>query len=158
MLSFPITLSESRNVAKRNSTIHALILMSIIALFINLCLGKAHADPLLDHLRKFTRVLSTRNLDSLRLFIDPNRIFVEVAPKEGAFLSPSQTLGVVESFFRTHQPASFSYVLVKEEGKTGIAIGTLIASEETGSVSHKVNFGFQKNSKSQWLLSRVSIH
>jgi len=103
-------------------------------------------------------MLSGRNLDSLRLFIDPNRIYVEITPKEGAFLSASQTLVVVESFFQLHSAISFSYGLIKEKGNTGIALGTLVVSENGRSAPYKVSFGFQKNGQSKWILSRISIH
>jgi hypothetical protein len=128
-----------------------------IALFLLCEIGAIHAETLQYHLKRLTSALSNRNLDSLRLLIDPNRIYVEITPKEGSYLSPSQTLGVVESFFRSHPPISFSYLLVKEEGKTGIAIGTLIVAESARKISHKVNFGFQKNNRENWLLSRISI-
>ena len=116
-----------------------------------------HSETLTEHLKRFTSVLSTRNLDSLRFLIDPNRIYVEIAPKSGAFLSPSQTLAVIESFFCSQLPISFSYLLVKEEGKTGIALGTLVVVEGNRNISHKVNFGFQKDNRDHWLLGRISI-
>jgi hypothetical protein len=116
-----------------------------------------HAETLNEQLKRFTSVLSNRNLDSLRLLIDPERIYVEIAPKDGSYLSPSQTLGVVEFFFQSHPPITFSYMLVKEEGKNGIAIGTLVVSESGRKISHKVNFGFQKNNRDNWLLSRITI-
>ena len=118
----------------------------------------SHAETFGNHLKRFTSVLSNRNLDSLRLFIDPIRIYVEIAPKSGSYLSPSQTLGVIESFFHSLQPVSFSYVFVKEEGKTGIASGTLVVNENNMNISHKVNFSFHKDNSDHWLLERINIH
>jgi hypothetical protein len=118
----------------------------------------ANADPLSAHLKRLTSALTSRNLDSLRLFIDPNRIFMEIAPKEGSYLSPAQTLAVIESFFSSHPPLSFSYILVKEEGDDGIALGSLASNEGGRRVTHRVNFGFQKNKNGKWLLIRISIH
>ncbi len=133
---------------------YALLLISFF-LFYNV--SALRAGTLQNHLKRLTSALSNRNLDSLRLLIDPNRIYVEIAPKEGSYLSPSQTLGVVESYFRTHPPVSFSYLLVKEEGRTGIAIGTLVVGESNRTISRKVNFGFQKDNHENWLLSRINI-
>jgi hypothetical protein len=126
-----------------------------ITLFVEISAVRGGTLP--EHLKRLTSALSSRNIDSLRLLIDPSRIFVEIAPKEGSYLSPAQTLGVVESFFRTHAPISFSYILVKEEGNTGIAVGTLIVNEGGAKISRKVNFGFQKNDHANWLLSRITI-
>ncbi len=142
---------------ERNSQFPRLFRVVLFMLMIFLS-AKVNAQPLSLRVKQFTKALSIRNLDSLRLFIDPNKIYVEIAPKEGSYLSPSQTLGVVESFFQSHPPVSFSYGLVKEQGKTGIAIGTLIVSENGRTSSYKVNFGFQKEGRADWLLSRVSIH
>ena len=119
--------------------------------------GLIHSETLANHLKRFTTILSNRNLDSLKLLIDPNKIFVEIAPKSGSYLSPLQTLAVIESFFRSQPPISFSYLLVKEEGKTGIALGTLVVTENSRNISHKVNFGFHKDFHEHWLLGRVSI-
>jgi len=129
----------------------------LIVIFFCSAVPKVRAERLSDHLKRLTSALSNRNLDSLKLLIDPERIFVEIAPKEGSYLSPSQTLGVVESFFHAHLPVSFSYILMKEEGKTGVAVGTLTVAEKGRTVSHKVNFGFQKNNRDNWLLSRITI-
>ena len=133
------------------------ITVAIVALF--LCLQRAdlRAETLQEHLKRLTSALSSRNLDSLRQLIDTNRISVEIAPNEATFLSPSQTLGVIESYFRAHPPYSFSYFLVKEEGTEGIAIGTLIVSDNGRKTPHRVNFGFLKNRKGNWYLTRISI-
>ncbi len=125
--------------------------------FFSFGISTIHAETLNEQLKQFTSALSNRNLDSLRLLIDPERIYVEIAPKDGSYLSPSQTLGVIESFFRSYQPVSFSYLFVKEEGKSGIAIGTLVVAESGRKILRKVNFGFQKNFRDNWLLSRISI-
>ena len=129
----------------------------IIAFFLVTGTERAFAETLSNHLKRLTSALSNRNLDSLRLLIDPHRIYVEIAPKEGSYLSPSQTLGVVESFFQSHPPVSFSYTLVKEEGKTGITFGRLVAAENGRIIVHKVNFGFEKNRSTNWILIRIII-
>jgi hypothetical protein len=129
----------------------------VIAACIFFCSLSASADPLSAHLKRLTLALTTRNLDSLRALIDPNRIFVEIAPKDGSYLSPAQTLAVIESFFSSHPPLSFSYILVKEEGSDGIAIGSLASNESGRRITHRVNFGFQKKSGGKWLLVRISI-
>lgn len=97
-------------------------------------------------------------MDSLRILIDSNRILVEIPPKEGAYLSPAQALGVLESFFNVHPIANFSYILVREDGDAGIAIGTLATVEAGRKNSYRVNFGFQKNRAGKWLLNRITIH
>jgi hypothetical protein len=132
--------------------------IGVIAALIVLCSPAVQADPLSAHLKRLTSALSSRNLDSLRLLIDPSRIYVEIAPKEGAYLTPSQTLAVIESFFTTHPPLSFSYILVKEEGDNGIALGSLASSDGGKKTTHRVNFGFKKNSSTNWLLIQISIH
>jgi hypothetical protein len=116
-----------------------------------------HANPLAAHLQRLTSALSSRNLDSLRLLIEPTKVFVELSPKPGSYLSPSQTLAVIESFFQSHLPISFSYILVKEEKNNGIAIGSLTSSEEGRRINHKVNFGFQKSKQGDWILTRINI-
>jgi hypothetical protein len=130
----------------------------LIAAFIAAFSSSANAETLTVHLRRLTSALTSRNLDSIRQFIDPNRIFVEIAPKEGSYLSPSQTLSVIESFFNAHPPISFSYILVKEDGDDGIAIGSLASNLGGSRSTHRVNFGFKKNSVGKWLLIRISIH
>jgi hypothetical protein len=132
--------------------------LAMITAFIFLCSPAVRAEPLSAHLKRLTAALSSRNLDSLRILIDPSRIYVEITPKEGSYLSPAQTLAVIESFFRSHPPLSFSYILVKEEGDNGIALGSLLSSEGGSKTTHRVNFGFQKNSRNNWLLIRISIH
>jgi len=132
--------------------------IGVIAAVIFLCTPAVHADPLSAHLKRLTSALSSRNLDSLRMLIDPSRIYVEIAPKDGAYLTPAQTLAVIESFFNTHPPLSFSYILVREEGENGIALGSLASSESGIKTTHRVNFGFKKNSSNNWLLNRVTIH
>ena len=145
------------------STSSSLLLLRLVR-YLLLCYiilfgaGFVQAETLANHLKRFTSVLSNRNLDSLRMLIDPNRIYVEIAPKLGSFLSPLQTLGVIESFFRSQPPLSFSYIFVKEEGKTGIASGTLVVSENNRNISHKVNFSFHKDPNDHWLLERINIH
>src|SRR3569832_265498 len=131
--------------------------LTTIAVFIFLSIYLSHAESLSAHLKRLTSALSARNLDSLRLLIDPRRVFVEISPKEGSYLSPSQAISVIESFFRTHPPVSFSYVLVKEEKSDGIAAGSLSSSERGKIIIHRVIFGFQKNKAGFWLLARVLI-
>jgi len=142
---------------KKHLTFHRLSCLICITFCVSSFTQVIRGETLSDHLKRLTSALSSRNLDSLKQLIDPSRIYVEIAPKEGAYLSPSQTLGVVESFFQSHQSLSFTYVLVKEEGKTGIAIGTLVVAESGRKIPHKVNFGFQKSSLGNWLLSTISI-
>jgi hypothetical protein len=131
-----------------------IILFSVFFCFF---ISTIRAETLTEHLKQFTSVLSSRNLDSLRLLIDPGKIYVEIAPKSGSYLSPSQTLAVVGSFFHSHSQVSFSYLHVKEEGKIGIVVGTLIVTEDSRSISRKVNFGFQKDNREHWPLGRISI-
>ncbi len=130
----------------------------LLASYLSLGISVIQAETLVKHMKRFTFILSNRNLDSLRSLIDPNRIYVEISPKSGSYLSPLQTLAVIESFFRAQPPISFSYLLIKEEGKTGLAIGSLIVIQNSRNISHKVNFGFQKNNRDHWLLGRISIH
>lgn len=115
------------------------------------------AEPLSAHLQRLTSALSSRNLDSLRSLIDPNKVYIEIFPKEGSYVSPAQTLSIFESFFHNHPPVSFSFILVKEEGISGIASGSLLTSENGRMITHRVSFGFQKNKSGSWLLNRISI-
>jgi hypothetical protein len=130
---------------------------TVIAAFIFITSLTAQAESLSMHLKRLTSALSSRNLDSLRALIDPNRVYVEISPKEGSFLSPSQTLAVIESFFRFHPPVSFSYVLVKEQYNNGIAIGSLSIWERGKVIVHRTSFGFQKNKRGYWVLVRIII-
>jgi hypothetical protein len=129
----------------------------IIAVCIFFHSSSVQAEQLSAHVKRLTSALSTRNLDSLRMLIDPNKVYVEIFPKEGSFLSPSQTLSVIESFFQYSPPVSFSFFLVKEEGESGIAAGSLTTSEKGMMKNHRVNFGFQKNKSGFWMLNRISI-
>lgn len=117
----------------------------------------ANAIPLSEHLKSLTSAFASRNVDSIRPFIDPNKVFVEISPKDGAYLSPEQTLSVIESFFHDHSPVSFSYILVREEGISGIAAGNFVSSDNGRIYTHRVNFGFQKNKSGLWLLNRITI-
>ena len=148
-----------RNIRYFNSDLSSSRLWRLVQVvaFLFLCSDFSQAIPLSDHIKRFTSVLSHRNLDSLRLLMDPVRIYVEIAPKTGVYLSQSQTLGVIESLFTSKSPVSFSYILIKEEGKTGIAIGTLVLIEAGRNVPHKTSFGFQKDNKGGWTLSRIII-
>ena len=129
----------------------------IITALLFLSYSTVQAEPLSAHLKHLTAALSSRNLDSLRALIDPNKVHVEIYPKEGAYLSPSQTLSIIESFFHNSPPVSFSFILVKEEGENGIAAGSLVTSENGRMVNHRVSFGFKKNKSGSWLLNRISI-
>jgi hypothetical protein len=139
---------------KAGKKLHAAIVISVCIFFHS---PSVQAEQLSTHVKRLTSALSTRNLDSLRLLIDPNKVYVEIFPKEGAYLSPSQTLSVIESFFHTSPPVSFSFFLVKEEGESGIAAGSLTTSERGMMKDHRVSFGFQKNKSGSWLLNRISI-
>ncbi|MEP7234090.1 MAG: hypothetical protein ABI778_02225 [Ignavibacteriota bacterium] len=109
-------------------------------------------------MKVLTSVITNRNYDSLKRLIDPGRIYVEIGYKDGAYLSPSQTIGVIESYFKPHTIVAFSFSLVREEGTAGIANGVLFIMENGLKYSHRVNFGFHKNSREEWLLSRINVY
>jgi len=131
--------------------------MIIFAFAVLLYAHAGNAMPLSSHLKKLSSAFASRNLDSLKPLIDPQRIFVEISAKPGSYLSPGQTLAVIESFFTTHRNVSFSYILVKEESGNGIALGSLSASENGRPVTRRVQFGFQKNLPGNWLLVSIKI-
>ena len=145
----------THNCIRNNTRITILILF--VFLFAGPVLSFSAEQSLTDHLKHFTMILSGRNLDSLRMEIDPHRIFVEISGRTGSYIAPSQTLAVLETFFRIRTPISFSYIVVKEESGVGMALGTLNVQENGKLRSYKVTFGFRKSTRNRWLLEKINI-
>ncbi len=110
-----------------------------------------------EQLQKLTDAFSRRDLETIRSQISPDRIFVEIADRAGAYLTNSQTAAVIESFLRTRTAVNCSFEFVSDDGKTGSAAGVLNARSNGRSLSYKLNFGFAKNEKGVWLLTRISM-
>jgi hypothetical protein len=146
---------------KRTVTIGRTYLMGMICfavLLFAISVATAQGAALSEQLKVLTSVITNRNYDSLRRLVDPGRIYVEIGSKDGAYLTPSQTIGVLESYFRSHTTFSFSFSLIREEGTAGIANGTLLIIENGMKYSHRISFGFQKNISGEWLLSRINVY
>ena len=118
---------------------------------------KPSDEKLRAQIHRLTDAIVRRDLDVLRSQISPDRIYVEISERTGAYLTNTQTVAVIESFLRTRTAVNCSFEFVSDDGHTGSAAGTLSARKEGRSVSYKLNFGFTKNEKGIWLLTRISM-
>ena len=116
-----------------------------------------NSGTLRDEIHKLADALNHRDLAAIRTQISPSRIFVEIADRPGAYLTSSQTVVVMESFIRTRTSISSSFDFVNDDGFEGSASGTLAARKDGLPVSYKLNFGFTKDSKGKWLLTKISM-
>ena len=113
-------------------------------------------DKLREQVRRLADALNHRDLAAIRAQIHPTRIYVEVDDKS-AFLSHSQTLVVMETFFKSRSSVTTTFDFVSDDGVTGSASGTLSARKDGRAVRYRLNFGFTKNDGGSWLLTRISM-
>jgi hypothetical protein len=114
-------------------------------------------SKLQDQLKKLSEAFVKRDLAVIKTQISPARLYVQIADKAGAYLSSGQTLVVMESFLRTRTVVSASFDFVSEDGTNGSASGTLSTLKAGRIYSYRLNFGFTKNDKDIWLLSKISV-
>ncbi len=110
-----------------------------------------------EQITKLFAALNKRDLEAIKAQISPNRIFVEISDKAGAYLSNSQTLAVMESFLRSHTAVSAKFEFDSKEGTNGSASGALTARKDGRTFTYRLNFGFVLNDKGNWLLTRISM-
>lgn len=110
-----------------------------------------------EQVKKLSDALNKRDLDAIKAQIAPSRIYVEVGDKTGAYLSSSQTLVVMETFLRSRTAVNSIFEFVSDDGVIGTASGSLTARKEGRLIRYKLNFGFTKSSKGDWLLNRISM-
>jgi ketosteroid isomerase-like protein len=113
-------------------------------------------DKLRQQVQKLADALNHRDLAAIRAQIHPTRIYVEVDDK-AAYLSHSQTLVVMETFFKNRSSVTSTFDFVSDDGVTGSASGTLSARKDGKPVRYRLNFGFTKNDAGAWLLTRISM-
>jgi hypothetical protein len=115
-------------------------------------------DPKLrDQVKRLAEALNKRDLNVIRSLIAPSRIYVEVAGKEGAYLSKSQTLVVMESFLRTRSSLNAIFDFVSDDGAAGSASGFLSARKDGKLVRYRLSFGFVKTARAEWYLNRITM-
>ncbi|MEO6940348.1 MAG: hypothetical protein ABI444_09460 [Candidatus Kapaibacterium sp.] len=110
-----------------------------------------------EQITKLFTALNKRDLEAIKSQISPNRIFVEISDKAGAYLSNSQTLAVMEAFLRSHTSVSAKFEFDSKEGPNGSASGALTARKDGRTFTYRLNFGFVLNDKGNWLLTRISM-
>jgi hypothetical protein len=113
-------------------------------------------NKLREQVERLTDALNHRDLAAIRAQIHPTRIYVEVDNK-AAYLSHSQTLVVMETFFKTRTSVTSTFDFVSDDGITGSASGTLSARKDGRSVRYHLNFGFTRTDAGAWLLTRISM-
>ncbi len=101
--------------------------------------------------------LNHRDLEAIKSQISPSRIYVEISDKTGAYLTNSQTLAVMESFLRSHTSLSAKFEFDSSEGDNGSASGLLTARRDGRTFTYRLNFGFTRNVRGSWLLTRISM-
>lgn len=120
--------------------------------------GQTTEDPKLKgQVKRLAEALNKRDLDVIRSQIAPSRIYVEVAGKEGAFLSKSQTLVVMESFLRTRSALNAVFDFVSDDGNAGSASGFLTARKDGKLIRYRLSFGFVKTGHAEWYLNRITM-
>lgn len=113
-------------------------------------------DRLRQQVQKLADALNHRDLAAIRAQIHPSRIFVEVDNKS-AYLSHSQTLVVMETFFKVRSSVTSTFDFVSDDGVTGSASGSLAARKDGKAVRYRLNFGFTRSDAGAWLLTRISM-
>jgi hypothetical protein len=106
--------------------------------------------------QRLADALNHRDLAAIRAQIHPSRIYVEVDNKS-AYLSHSQTLVVMETFFKSRSSVTSTFDFVSDDGVTGSASGSLAARKDGKAVRYRLNFGFSRNESGAWLLTRISM-
>ena len=101
--------------------------------------------------------LNHRDLESIKTQISPTRIYVEISDKTGAYLTNSQTLAVMESFLHSHTSLSAKFEFDSSDGDNGSASGLLTARRDGRTFTYRLNFGFTRNIRGSWLLTRISM-
>ena len=113
--------------------------------------------PLRAQIERLFQALNKRDLETIKSQISPQRIYVEVSDKMGAYLTNSQTLAVMESFLRSHTALSAKFEFDSSDGGNGSASGSLTARKDGKTLTYRLNFGFTRNQRGAWLLTRISM-
>ena len=114
-------------------------------------------NPLQVQIHTLFAALNHRDLNVIKSQISPSRIYVEISDKTGAYLTNGQTLAVLESFLRSHTSLSAKLEFDNTDGDNGSASGTLTARRNSRIFTYRLNFGFTKNDRGTWLLTRISM-
>jgi hypothetical protein len=114
-------------------------------------------SPLQTQIHNLFEALNHRDLNAIKSQISPTRIYVEISDKTGAYLTNSQTLAVLESFLRSHTSLSAKLEFDNTDGENGSASGTLTARRNSRIFTYRLNFGFTKNDRGIWMLTRISM-
>jgi hypothetical protein len=113
--------------------------------------------PLKQQINLLFAALNHRDLETIKTQISPTRIYVEISDKTGAYLTNSQTLAVMESFLRSHTSLSAKFEFDSTDGDNGSASGLLTARRDGRTFTYRLNFGFTRNLRGSWLLTRISM-
>ena len=119
--------------------------------------AQATEGPLKQRILDLFAALNHRDLDAIKSQISPTRIYVEIMDKAGAYLTNSQTLAVLESFMRSHTSMNAKFEFDSADGDSGSASGMLTARRDGHTLSYRLNFGFTRNPRGAWLLTRISM-
>src|SRR4051812_45755290 len=114
----------------------------LVLIFSILLSSLSMSSGLKADIEKLSDALTKRDLATLRAEISPARIFVEIDGRQGAYLSNSQTVVVLENFIRTRRAIQTRFDLITDNGQSGSATGILAAKAEGRSVTYKLNLGF----------------
>jgi len=108
-------------------------------------------------IEKLSGALTKRDLPALRSEISSARIYVELDGREGAYLSNSQTVVVLENFMRSRRAIQTRFDLITDNGQSGSATGILTAKVNGRTLTYKLNLGFILLDNKKWVITRLSI-
>jgi hypothetical protein len=131
------------------------MLALIISIFLSLL--SPMSSSLKADIEKLSDALTKRDLPTLRSEISSARIFVEIDGREGAYLSNSQTVVVLENFMRSRRAIQTRFDLITDNGQSGSATGILTAKVGGRVLSYKLNLGFILIENKRWVIMRLSI-
>src|SRR5947209_17486659 len=118
------------------------MLAIVLSIFILMFQASPKTSGLKADIERLADALQMRDLAALRSEISPSRIYVEIEGREGAYLSNSQTVVVLENFMRTRDAIQTRFELITDDGQTGSATGLLDARIRGRPVNYKLNLGF----------------
>jgi hypothetical protein len=131
------------------------MLALIVSIFLSLL--SPMSSSLKADIEKLSDALTKRDLPTLRSEISSARIFVEIDGREGAYLSNSQTVVVLENFMRSRRAIQTRFDLITDNGQSGSATGILTAKVGGRVLTYKLNLGFILIENKRWVIMRFSI-
>lgn len=111
-----------------------------------------------DELHRVERILTHRNMDSLRsLFVTNGRIYLGIKTFTPGYYSLEQTLAILERVFFRSNPLSFKVKTSTQIASSATAIGELRTQQKNGIVAMTTVLGFTLT-QSRWYINRILLY